>query len=222
MGLAKYLYIEHVVEMNFYTDKNNRQEASPCNVRMGNTYLYFQDDDAYPIIITRGGSVKVGPATTEHWELAGGETPAVQARLWLNTRILTVWNDYVSAEAMSKIANVIQKKFNLSPDQVRFVFDGYRYISRDEYENIVCELPLSEYIKLNPSMSLNNFVLLYYDREQKLKANGYVPDPAKNGMDKKDIWRHYKMVGESKTIKLSEKQLRKVIAESIKKLTAHL
>ena len=189
---------------------------------MGNTYLYFQDDDAYPIIITRGGSVKVGPATTEHWELAGGETPAVQARLWLNTRILTVWNDYVSAEAMSKIANVIQKKFNLSPDQVRFVFDGYRYISRDEYENIVCELPLSEYIKLNPSMSLNNFVLLYYDREQKLKANGYVPDPAKNGMDKKDIWRHYKMVGESKTIKLSEKQLRKVIAESIKKLTAHL
>lgn len=207
--------------MKFYTETNRglRVEASPCEIYAGNISLRYDSEGACPIVITKTGNVIVGKEGTEHWEICDEGQQVSQARLWLGSNVLSVWNSYVSADTMRKYGEKIQKKFGLSPDKVRFMFDGYRTVDGKE-ESVVCEMPLSEYISMNTHKPLNDLALDLYDRQNKLQSNGYAPDPAKNGMDKKDIWRHYQMVGESKIIKISSSQLSDIICEAITNVMA--
>ena len=131
--------------------------VSPCDVCIGRTCLYYTNDGAYPIIVCNGKAM-IGEEGTEHCDFDGSTITGrnIEARFWVKPRILTLWNRYAPSEYMRAIGEKITEKFGVPLDKIRFIWDSF--VESEDYRTIACEMPLSEYISMNPKTDLNSLL----------------------------------------------------------------
>lgn len=189
-------------------------QADPCKINIANILCTYQDNDAFPYVVTNE-RVIFGNYGEEHdsvlKRLGKDEISLLEGRLWTSKLIISNWdyNDHNSnPENMKRLSDAFRGRLSLSPDKITYC-EEFSY----EHEFFIVIMSLNEYLSLNV---VGNIAEFFWRLKNKQNKHTDVK-PAFNGMDTKDIWRHYEMVGESK-MKLNESQLRQVIKEIINRL----
>lgn len=211
--------------MKFYDIQQGDKvsSASPYAIRVGNIYLTYQDEDAFPYVVT-SKRVIFGPRGTEHdgihkrYKTGGrGEETLLEGRYWWDSSALVNWiwqDEAVNQEAMKRLSVSLRKRLGLNPNKITyFVECMVPQTEEHDIEKFIVELPLTEYLSLGVTGNESEF--FWHLKHKNDMPSGEVK-PTANGMDAKDVWRHYEMVGES--IKLTRDDLKQIVSETIDRL----
>ena len=202
---------------------DNVSSASPYAIHVDNVFLTYTDEDAFPYVVT-DKRVLFGPYGTEHDDIhkkyntgKHGEKTLLEGRYWWKSSALVnwIWKDVsVNQDAMRILANSMKKRLGLNPANITYFLECIVPKTEEhELEKFIVELPLSEYLSLGVTGNESEFFwhIMHKNEQQTVKVK-----PTANGMDSRDVWRHYEMVGES--IKLTRNDLRKIVSETINRL----
>ena len=204
--------------MKFYLSKGGINTASPYMVRIENGLsLTYMDEDAFPYVITPNRII-FGGYGTEHNSVEARlseNTPiVVEGRLWVRYMVMTNWSYRENTDAMKRLAVDFKTRLNLNPNEIRFFVDCI--VGRNERHGVVhfvVETTLSEFTSLNIVGNMSEFFWDLMNKENLAKEK---IKPTANGMNPRDVWRHYEKIEE--THKLSREKLRKIVNEIITKL----
>lgn len=206
--------------MKFYRSKTKGEyQASPCQVRVDGLNLSFLDDEAFPIIVC-SDRVVFGTRGTEHHDMyprINRSRIENEGRFWLGANVLTLWNFDYSGECnyvdcVKRIIVALRKRIGINPNDVTVYLEcAVAQTEEHEYEDFVVAVPALEYIGLNISGDLSEFFWHIMHKEDIAKPQ--VQQVTSNGMNAKDVWRHYEV---AESMRIDENTLRQIVEGVVK------
>lgn len=212
-------------------DNKDWYQASPFLVRSDNVLLSYLDFDAFPFVITND-NVYVGGYGAEHSDVETHYKSQIkpgsiewEGRYWKHEDAIALWafyseEDNSCKDAMSRLIKAFRTRFGIDIRTTRLFMDFcVASNSQHDFVSFMVEMTVSEYMSLNipqgRSEKQAEFFWGIMNKENKLQSDDTPSNIAPNGMNTKDVWRHYERVGESKipkgAIRLTEEDLKYII-----------
>ena len=224
--------------MEIYHDRTGLMQASPYLVLIKDEGIgvMYNEDDAIPFIVYNG-RVEFGMYGTEHQDIyahlrmSRRTVATLEGRYWKDRNVLSFWHDRgtqsetLAADVYSNIDLIYSSfkrrlGFNIANAKLCFEFSLPREIG-GQVIVVMTPVELKRTKPTSPSGEFFYNMLMKASKTEEPQQND--DDYAPNGMSKKDYYRHYEMVGESKentmsnnVINIEESQLKSMVGKMIR------
>lgn len=210
--------------MRFFREKKYGEfDVTPYCVNVDGLHLSYMDEDAVPVIVYTN-KVVWGGRGCEHDSIEikhGEKNEKLLARYWIKSHVLAIWSfpgegTNTEREWFACLADSM-KKHGINPNNVILYLEFYvENTPEHDAEAFIIEFTLQEYLSINIGGEPNEFFWHMMNRETKIQNEPQTI--TKNGMNAKDVWRHYEV---QETIRLTEQDLRDIVNSVIKEYHQH-
>lgn len=202
--------------------------ADPNGVGTSNYCLDNTDDDAIAFVITNNWNIYFSEPQMDHESIINDyglirNKIIIEGRFWEFDKVISFWSwsthdlsplHFPSSDELRDIVELCASH--------RYNIGNYQILKATSAGNSLMYMcmPIGEYIQrgFTGNEEFDDLYNMWEIQEKKKNMTKIKPEgTALNGINKKDFWRHYEMVGES--IKLNESDLAYVIKEVAERLS---